>query len=156
MEVEIALARLERSMDYIGLKDTLADSLASDLGTYTFPDGQNAPGIRLEVGEQGKSPAGTTCDGLEIVVVAVPNYTMTPIVGGYQKTTRALVTLKMWDRERSLLGDGTTYGPLDNVLDALKLMDLDISPNISGVPQFEQLGNIETATIEVSTMVSHA
>lgn len=89
-------------------------------------------------------------------MVAIPNYTMVPIIGGYQKTTKALVVLKMWDRARSLMGDGTSYGPLDNVLGALKTMDLDISPNINGVPQFEQLGNIETATIEVSTMISHA
>lgn len=143
-------------MDYAGLRDAIAAELTDELGTYTFPGGSSAPAIHLEIGDQGTSPAGTTCDGLEIVVTAIPNYTMTPIVGGYQKITRAMVQLKMWDRSRSLLGTGTTVGALDQVLDVLKMMDIDISPSIRGVPQFEQLGNIETATIEVSTMVSHA
>lgn len=143
-------------MDYAGLRDAIASDLAAELGTYTFPDGNTSPAIRLEIGDQGSNPAGTSCDGLEVIVVAIPSYTLTPIVGGHQKTTRAVVQLKMWDRTRSLLGAGTTEGALDRVLDTLRYLDIDISPSIRGVPQFEQLGNIETASIEVSTMVSHA
>ena len=145
-------------MDYQSLRDELAIALDGSLGTYIFDNGQAlaVPAVRLEIGEQGKLPEGTRCDGLEVVVIAVPNFTLRAIVGGYQKTTRAMIVLKMWDRARSLIGDGTAPSPLNTVLDALKYMDLDIKPDISGVPQFEQLGNIETATIEVSTMVSHA
>jgi hypothetical protein len=142
-------------LDYPALRDAIAADLVNDLGTYTFPDGNTAPAIRLEIGNMGKNPEGTTCDGLEVVVVAIPTYTLTPIVGGKQLTTRAVITLKMWDRERSLL-IGPTEAPLDQVLETLQYLDIDISPTIKGVPQFEQLGNIETATIEVSTMVSHA
>jgi hypothetical protein len=142
-------------MDYEGLRDAIALALPTTIGTYTFPDGNTTTALRLEIGEQGRLPSGAVCDGLEIVVIALPQYTLKPIVGGYQITTRAAVHLKQWDQSKALIGvDGD--GALQKVLDALMLLDIDISPNVSGVLPFEKLGNIETATIEVSTMVSHA
>lgn len=142
-------------MDYEGLRDAIAANLTNDIGLYTFPDGTTTSAIRLEVGDQGKLPAGAVCDGLEVVVIALPQYTLRPIVGGYQMTTRAAVHLKQWDQSQALIGVNGD-GALQKVMDSLMQLDIDISPNVSGVLPFEKLGNIETATIEVSTMVSHA
>lgn len=60
----------------------LADAtIAAALGTYTFPNGATRPAVAvLAAGEQ--LPPGTTVDGIELVITAVPRHAERLLLSG--------------------------------------------------------------------------
>lgn len=139
-------------MDYQAIKNALGALLTP--GTYTFPDGSTAEALSIQYGAVGAPPEGTRCEGLEVTVIALPNYQLRGIVGGQQITRKAAIELRQWDVTQPLSG---VDGAIELAIGAVGTVPgLLIDPNVSGMTRFEQLDNIETATITVSSMESHA
>ena len=58
-------------MDILTLRTTLATELTNHLGTYTLGNGSTTDSIAVRDPGVGM-PAGTTCTGLEVIIISVP------------------------------------------------------------------------------------
>lgn len=59
-------------MDVLDLRTDLATRLASELGTYTLPNGAETPAIAVRASGENL-PADTTASGLEVVIIRDPS-----------------------------------------------------------------------------------
>lgn len=64
-------------MNILQLRSEIADLLSDELGVYTLPNGATTPAISVRA-EGEALPAGTTADGLEVVIIRDPD--LTPIL----------------------------------------------------------------------------
>lgn len=83
-------------MDAATLRTQIAAALADDLGTYTLLNGETTPAISVRPEGEGIA-AGTTAEGLEVVILAEPR--LSPVGAYLQQDTRRefVVFLVGWD-----------------------------------------------------------
>lgn len=128
------------------LKTALIDGVGSQLGTYTFSEGQTTPAIRIDDGTE-PFDEDPSVEGLELVVVPQLEVPVKDMMGGYQETYTTLIVLKQWDIE---LG---TMSARPAVLAALHQFGSLAVGQVRRVMRSTKLDNIETLTIPVSENV---
>lgn len=124
-------------MNWAQLRAEIVAALGSELGTYTLPNGVTTEAIAISL-SGNYPPAGTTCQGLEVVITPSANLTSTRALGrGYYWTDLAAIALKQWDAA------GSTEPGIRRLVPILP-GNVEILPRV--LPN-SALGNIETVTI---------
>lgn len=128
------------------IKAALSSALDTQIGVYTFSDGQTTPAIRIDDGSEPyeEDPSVT---GLEVVIVPALEVAVTPMLGGYKDTYTTLIALKQWDIEQTTLPYRT------KVIEALAEFSDLATGQMRRVMRSSKLDNIETLTVQVSESV---
>lgn len=135
-------------IDYLAIRQALETALASELGTYTFPEGQTTPAMAVVVG-RNNYPQSATPSGLECVIVVDLGVGIRNLLNNsYEKTWRADIVLKQWDTSDDAT-DCIDY--LDTVCEALAEVDnVAVQPNsIKGLASDRNLQAVQVLQLTV-------
>lgn len=136
--------------DLLVLRATIAQSLSSLIGTYTFDGGYtdaaiSVEGLGADNGEDSYPPTGTKVTGLEVVITPGEELPIIDILEGYIQRFRTTITLKQWDRGQN------------KTLKAFQLLQQHFNNiyggSITRVLPSPQLKNIETLSFQFETNV---
>lgn len=84
------------------IREKILSILESDLGQYTFTNGQSVPALSVDNNGQFPPP-GTVITGLECVIVPLNNAVTTRLCGSKQITYQSDILLKQWNLDSNVI-----------------------------------------------------
>ena len=117
------------------LRDAIAFALGDEIGTYKFANGQTVQAIAVLSGGEIYPPAGTSVEGLEVVIF-YPYLRLEGLLGGYAVENEWTIHLKQWDSSKNAIGASKkVLAALGNV----KSMTKVTANKERGIPEMVQL-----------------
>lgn len=86
----------------LAIKEKIFNLLQSELGQYTFANGQSVPAISVDNNGQFPPP-GTVIKGLECVIIPLNNAIATRLCGSKQITYQSDILLKQWNSSSNVI-----------------------------------------------------